>query len=183
MEDDVQLLPRRDRPWVFEELADLLPDDDQRYEVVDGNLVVTPPPSHLHQFVSLRIRDVLAAAAPPGWLAMMEFALPLGPDGRVPLVAVIRSDAPLRDRTKRYPVGPEWFGLVVEVVSARTAKTDRFFKPAEYAAAGIPFFWRVELDPDAQVQGYRLADGSYAEAEDLPAPWGSVLVDPTLLLP
>lgn len=179
----MQLLPSREAPWVFEELGDLLPEDGQRYEVVDGNLVVTPPPAQLHQVVSLRLTQLLSVTCPPEWFAVMEFALPLGTDGRVPDVAVLRAGAPYRDLTRRYPVGPEWFGLVVEVVSPRTAKTDRFLKPAEYAAAGIRCFWRVELDPELAISGFRLVDGAYLAVPELPTPWGSLEVDLETLLP
>lgn len=171
------------RSWVFEQLPDLLPDDANRYEVVDGNLVMTPPPGQLHQHVAMAIAFALRAAAPAGWLVQHEFPLPLGSDGRVPDVAVIRADAPLRDTSRRYPVGPEWFGLVVEVVSPRSAKTDRFLKPAEYAAAGIPCFWRVELEPQLEVHGYRIHEGQYVEASALPVPWGSIELDVASLLP
>lgn len=34
-------------PWAFADLVEL-PDDGRRYEVVDGLLVVSPPPSQAH---------------------------------------------------------------------------------------------------------------------------------------
>lgn len=51
-------------PWTFDELA-TLPADGQRYEVVDGNLVVTPPPSQRHQLAGAALFTVLSAACPP----------------------------------------------------------------------------------------------------------------------
>jgi Uma2 family endonuclease len=94
----------------------------------------------------------------------------------------VRADAPLRDLSRRHPAGAEWFGLVVEVVSPRTRKTDRFLKPAEYAAAGIPCFWRVELEPEPVVHGFRLDAGRYEPTEALPVPWGRLEVDVAALL-
>lgn len=55
----------RPGPWTFDQLAEL-PDDGRRYEVVDGNLVVTPPPSHFHQLVSSVVADVLRSQCPRG---------------------------------------------------------------------------------------------------------------------
>lgn len=163
-------------PWRFEDLADL-PDDGRRYEVVDGNLVVTPPPSQYHQFVSNVLARQLMAASPGGWQAFVEFALPLGTDGRVPDLALVRADVPIT-RQRPYPVGPEHFGLVVEVVSPRTRKTDRFAKPGEYAEAGIPYFWRVELEPAVRVHGFCLVEGSYVEVDGAPpVPWGRLDLD------
>ena len=166
--------------WTFEELADL-PDDGQRYEVVDGNLLVTPPPSHVHQGVSAAIFSLLKGGCTPQWRVYYEFALPLGTDGRIPDLVVVRADAPI-SRSTPYPVGPEFFGLVVEVVSSRTRKTDRFTKPGEYAEAGIPLFWRVELEPEIEVFGFELRDGAYVPTAELLTPWGPITVDPGALL-
>jgi Uma2 family endonuclease len=52
--------------------------------------------------------------------------------------------------------------LVVEVVSPHTRARDRLGKPAEYAAAGIPFYWRVEQNP-IHIYAYRLAPGGIYE--------------------
>jgi len=41
--------------------------------------------------------------------------------------------------------------LAVEVVSPGSVTTDRITKPAQYAAAGIANFWRVETEPDELV--------------------------------
>lgn len=172
----------RPGPWTFDQLAEL-PDDGRRYEVVDGNLVVTPPPSHFHQLVSSVVAEVLRSQCPPQWRVYQEFALLLGTDGRVPDVAVVRADAPL-SRAEPYPVRPEFFGLVVEVVSARTRKTDRFTKPGEYAEAGIPIMWRIELEPVPHVLAFVLGENGYeAVSGRLPVPWGSVEVDLPALLP
>jgi Uma2 family endonuclease len=52
--------------------------------------------------------------------------------------------------------------LAVEVVSTHTRARDRISKPAEYATAGIPFYWRVEQHP-VHVFAYRLARGDSYE--------------------
>jgi len=70
------------------------------------------------------------------------------------------------------------------VISPSTRKTDLFAKPGEYAEAGIPLFWRVELDPDLVVHAFRLTAGAYAEVAVVsgaggivPVPWGEVYLD------
>lgn len=169
-------------PWRFDQLAGL-PDDGRRYEVVDGNLLVTQPPSQDHQVVGSRLRDQLAVDCPREWEVVQEYALPLGTDGRVPDLAVVRR-RPLGTDRALYPQGPEDFGLVVEVTSPSTRKADLFAKPGEYAAAGIALFWRVELDPALVIRAYRLGAGAYVEAAVAdgpgglcPVPWGDVPVD------
>ncbi|MFF5057209.1 Uma2 family endonuclease [Micromonospora sp. NPDC000663] len=46
----------------------------------------------------------------------------------------------------------------MEIVSPGTRRIDRFAKPGEYAAAGIPYYWRIEQDP-VHVCAYRIGDG------------------------
>lgn len=179
------VVPQHRGPWRFEELADL-PDDGRRYEVVDGTLVVTPPPGHLHQAVGAELFSQLDRQRPAGWRVAYEWPLPLGTDGRVPDLAVVRSDAPVRGPGP-YPVGPEHVGLVVEIVSSSSRKTDSFAKPGEYAEVGIPLFWRVETDPEVVVHAFRLVGGVYSDAVIVresgvvDVPWGRVTVDLTAL--
>ncbi len=59
--------------------------------------------------------------------------------------------------TDRSLLTPEDVVLAVEVVSPGIRRTDRFAKPGEYAAAGIPFYWRVEQDP-VHLYAYRRRD-------------------------
>ena len=40
--------------WTVD-MLDALPDDDQRYELIDGELFVTPAPAERHQFVVLKL--------------------------------------------------------------------------------------------------------------------------------
>lgn len=40
---------------------------------------------------------------------------------------------------------------------------DREIKPREYARAGIPHYWRVELRPRLEVHTFRLGDAGYLE--------------------
>lgn len=171
------------RPWRFEELPereDLL--EGYHYEVVDGNLIVSPPPSHRHQLAMSFLLQQLAAAAPPEWFVATDFALRLPEhDGRVPDLAVIRADA--GTDSWPYPYGPDAFGLVVEITSPSSRKTDLFAKPGDYAGIGIPIFWRVDLDAEPRLHAFVLRGTSYDEVAVLtsrglaPAPWGEVAVD------
>ncbi len=166
--------------WRFDELGDL-PDDERRYEVVDGLLVVSPPPTFWHQVVSAALLRQLSAQAPPGWRVLFELGLPMGSDGRVPDLSVVSARAPTGAGA---PLpGPEHVGLVVEVVSPSSRKTDRFAKPGEYAEAGIPLFWRVETEPGLLIVAYGLRGGAYEQVGTVdgagvaPAPWEPVQLD------
>jgi Uma2 family endonuclease len=61
---------------------------------------------------------------------------------------------------------PDQVVVVVEVVSPGTRRRDRLEKPADYAAAGVTYYWRVEQDP-VHVYAYELGpDGIYQPAAD-----------------
>lgn len=73
-----------DRPLDLEDLL-ATPDDGNRYEVLDGALVMTPPPGTRHQQVVVELAVLLRAAARP--LGLQTFVAPvawrIGP-GSVP---------------------------------------------------------------------------------------------------
>ena len=72
--------------------------------------------------------------------------------------------------------------MLVEVVSPRSRTADRFSKPGEYAAVGVPVFWRLETEPVLALHAHELVDGSYVEHSVItgtgpaPVPWGEVVI-------
>lgn len=148
------------REWVFDDLV-RLPHDGRRWEVVDGRLVGMSPATRLHEKVSQALRDQLQRQLPAGWEAVHEFGLRLGTDGRVPDFGVVRADVPFDASEVGTPA--DQAVLLGEVVSRGTRKTDRFFKPIEYAQAGAPHYWRVETEPKLFVVVHDLVDGVYQE--------------------
>ncbi len=162
-------------PWSLDDLVEI-DDEVHRFEVVDGSLVVSPPPVAFHQAVGRRLFRQLDRQAPPEWEAVYEEYVRFGTDGRQPDVALLRAGLPASSpRQAGYP--PDAFGLVVEVVSPTSRRRDRVHKMVEYAEAGIPYYWLVELEPDVEVIALELAGGSYREVArlrqgvgDLPGP-------------
>lgn len=147
-------------PWTLEDLEPY--DDDQhRYEIVDGALVVNPPPTNFHQAVGREIFLALDRQVPPEWKAAYETTVRLGSSARVPDVALLKAGTPALRGALGYE--PSAFGLVIEVVSPSTKSTDRVLKPTEYAAAGIAWYWRVEIDPVVEVHAFELVEGAYVE--------------------
>ena len=163
-------------PWTFAELESL-PDDGQRYEVVDGALLVSPAPTHWHQAVARRLFLQLHEQCPADWEVTYEVSFQVGTDGRVPDLAVVRAGIPVRPRAVAYQPGD--FGLLVEVVSPTSTGMDRVLKPVEYARAGVPFYWLVETEPTVEVVAFQLVEGAYVERARLgsgtgvlPGPFG-----------
>jgi Uma2 family endonuclease len=81
-----------DQVFTVEDLEDM-PDDEFRYELDDGVLIVSPAPPNLHQLAVTRLSVLLSTACPA------EFMVLTGPgvnitrfQHRVPDVAVIRAE-------------------------------------------------------------------------------------------
>ncbi|MFF5172192.1 Uma2 family endonuclease [Micromonospora sp. NPDC000089] len=137
-------------------LEDLLalPDDAPRVELVDGVIQVTPSPTLGHQNISSLLWMFLRSHAPARLSAAQAVAVGLSSNtSRQPDVLLHRTGVPLRDSM----LTAEDVVLAVEIVSPGTRRIDRFAKPGEYAAAGIPFYWRIEQDP-VHLYAYRIGD-------------------------
>ncbi|MEV4482352.1 Uma2 family endonuclease [Micromonospora coxensis] len=137
-------------------LEDLLrlPDDAPRVELVDGIIQVTPSPTLGHQDIAFLMRLWLHTHAPQHLRATQDVGVEIAPNtSRRPDVLLCRAEVP----SDASLVKAADVVLAVEVVSPGTRRTDRFAKPGEYAAAGIPYYWRVEQDP-VHVYAYRRGD-------------------------
>ncbi|MEH1013229.1 Uma2 family endonuclease [Micromonospora sp. CPCC 206060] len=129
-----------------------LPHDVPRVELVDGVIQVTPSPTLGHQSVSFLLTRWLVQHAPAGLRAAQAVGVALSANSsRQPDVLLHRAGVAM----DRAYLSPGDVVLAVEIVSPGTRRTDRFTKPGEYAAAGIPYYWRIELDP-VHVYAYRL---------------------------
>lgn len=159
-------------PWTADDV-EALPDqgDHARFEVYDGGvLVVSPAPGIAHQRASYWLHRALAEAAAAAGvdaevLEAVNVALP-GGKLLVPDVVVVAADAAAR-ATVRIPC--EAVLAVVEVVSPSTVSMDRAIKPAMYAEAGIPIYWRVELQDAPRVVVCSLSRGRYVTRATLTA--------------
>ncbi|QIZ39248.1 Uma2 family endonuclease [Saccharopolyspora sp. ASAGF58] len=116
----------------------------RRIEIVDGAIVVTPAPRRSHQIIARRLANELELAAGPELTVATDVDLRLRDVpllNRRPDVVVYDSALP-EDADLR----PQHCLLVVEVMSPGSVTADQTDKPAEYAAAGIEHFWRIERD-------------------------------------
>jgi Uma2 family endonuclease len=112
-------------------------------EIVDGMVVVSPGASKRNNRLARILANALDASAGPDWNADTDFDVRLQDvplTSRRPDVIVYRADT--IDVT---PTRPEHVLLAAEIVSPGSETTDRIVKLDQYARAGIPFYWRVEL--------------------------------------
>jgi len=156
-------IPVHTGPWTEADLL-VLPDDGQRHELVEGSLVVSPPPAGRHQGVASRLLRRLADQAPPNLEVVETLGVRIsGGSVLVPDLLVATRDALWSNESGI--LDPVAVLLVIEIVSPGSVTMDRRTKPALYAQAEIPSFWRVELEADLSVVTYRLDMGSYAAEE------------------
>ncbi|HEX6912032.1 MAG TPA: Uma2 family endonuclease [Longimicrobium sp.] len=147
------------RGWTYEEFA-RLPDDGNRYEVIAGDVYVTPAPGSIHQKVSARFFTELRVFATNQHrlgevlYAPLDVILDEAADYVQPDVVFLR-----RERgyllTRRGIEGPP--DLVVEILSPTTALQDRGIKRLRYAHFGVPEYWIVDTERH-RVEVYRLQD-------------------------
>ncbi len=129
--------------WTYHHYA-ALPDDGQRYEIIDGVLLMTPAPGIPHQKAAQHIFRYLATLVEDAGLGQVFIApvdVELSPTFLVqPDVIVILSAEAQKVTTNRIIGAPS---LVVEVSSPSTIGYDRREKQDAYARAGIPEYWIV----------------------------------------
>jgi len=139
-----------------------LPDDGNRYEIIDGVIYMTTAPSTFHQWIALQLVRRVAIPAEDQGLAYSFFApvgvLMPGCDPVQPDFVVVLSSKRAIIRDRRIRGVPD---LLVEILSRGNAPYDREVKLAAYARAGVPEY--AIVDPRARtLSHYQLdAHGAY----------------------
>ena len=124
-----------------------LPDDGNRYEVVDGQLLVTPSPSYAHQrAVGALLLELMLHARAHG----VGDALAAPADIELDTHGMVQPDVFVQGLVNGRPAMGWNAGapllLVVEVLSPGTAQADRTTKRRRFQRAGIPEYWIVDTD-------------------------------------
>ena len=126
-----------------------LPDDGKRYELVRGEVHVTPSPTTKHQIVLYRLvtsLDVYLLKNPLGRLLFAPLDVRLSGETAVQPDLIFVSKAHAAIIQEDYIRGTP--DLVVEILSPSTTAHDRTTKLPLYAEAGVGEMWIV--DPQAK---------------------------------
>jgi Uma2 family endonuclease len=143
-------MPAAHTEWTVD-MLDALPDDGQRYEIIDGVLYVTPAPSDLHQYV---VGELFARLHE--YLRHSGIGHPIGSPSDVrredrsrnrvqPDIFVVRVTSRKRPS---YPFDLADLLLAVEVESASSSRDDYHTKRQLYLDARVPEYWVVS--PEAR---------------------------------
>ncbi len=133
---DVRALMREDRPW-------------PRYELIDGELIVTPAPRTPHQLAAFelcKVLDIYLERVPIGIAVMSPADLELR-SGTItqPDVFVIPAGCGIAGATAAWSDVSSLL-LAVEVLSPGSVRTDRIVKRDFYLANSVAEYWIVDVD-------------------------------------
>ncbi|MDQ2784290.1 MAG: Uma2 family endonuclease [Chloroflexota bacterium] len=137
------------------------PDDGNRYEIIDGEVSVSPPPITPHQWASGELTWFLGShvrARGLGHLFYAPFAVRLSPHDVLEPDVLFISEAKMSLVDRRGMDGvPD---LCIEIASPSTRKHDRTVKYERYAYFGVPEYWIVDADART-VEVFSLKDHIY----------------------
>lgn len=153
-------------PWphgllTLEDWDALPPYEGFRLELVEGVLTPMAAPRSWHQNTGTNLPYRTDEQLPHDLIALSGVAILLSdppPTVRIPDMIVTLTAA--------HEANPSRFDaadvrLVVEILSDGTRKVDRILKSAEYAEAGVPRYWILDIDGAVTLVSYLLVDGAY----------------------
>jgi Uma2 family endonuclease len=146
-----------------------LPNDGKRYEIIDGELFVTPSPRSLHQIVIANLhlelgrfvkdREMGRVLVAPLDVVLSRFDI-VEPD--LLFVSKSRSSTVTETNVQGAP------DLVVEVLARTTAEIDRTTKLKLYARNGVQEYWIIDpYGPSAEI--YRRQERGFEPVKTLGA--------------
>lgn len=169
------------RDWTLDELEALvaqLPEDGTRYELLDGELLVSPAPSTVHQRV---IRELVLRLLP--YVDLVGYEVLFAPTGvregrRTELQPNILALPLVAGPPTHYIHGVGLLTLTVEVLSPSTIRNDRYKKRPAFQRRGVAECWLVDSfsrvverwrpgDAEPEVLDVRLAWQPNADVEPL----------------
>ncbi|MEV0805932.1 Uma2 family endonuclease [Micromonospora sp. NPDC050200] len=147
-----------DGPWTEEEYL-ALGETQQRVELFDGSLHVTPAPTPRHQNISGELRVAFRTPARDAGLHVLEAVNVRLRPGRIPIPDLVITGPIDFDEVN---VEASDVRMVCEIISPSNAATDKVLKMHYYAAAGIEWYLLVEQE-NATLHLYRRHGRHYKE--------------------
>jgi Uma2 family endonuclease len=139
-------------------------DDRNRWELQEGNLVMSPSPTPRHMVAAAELYFQLRSQLPANLRAVPDVDLDVqlapadqpGTARRPDLVVVEQAEF---DRVAQDGglLRASYTALVVEIVSPGSRRTDNLVKRGEYADAGIPAYWIIDVEAPISLVACHLA--------------------------
>jgi Uma2 family endonuclease len=153
-----------ERLLTIAEYAELPEDDQHRWELQEGIMVVSPSPAPRHMIVMAGLIVQLTGQLPADLQIIPDVDIDLelvppdepGSSRRPDLIVVDRTGIDRVDRDGGLIRASE-VRLIVEIVSPGSKRKDNVVKRGEYADAGIPHYWIIDTDPPLSLLNCHLA--------------------------
>lgn len=145
------IIPQKER-WTYEDYLQLIPPDSFGFEILSGELIVSPSPNRRHQRTVLslgRILDVHVNTQNLGEIFVAPFDVVLDADPSVsenivqPDLMFISKDRLNIITDDNIRGAPD---LVIEVLSDSTARYDRVEKMQAYIEFGVKEYWIIDAN-------------------------------------
>ena len=153
------VLEKQAKRWTYEEYYRL--NDDQRYEIIDGNLLMAPSPDSWHQDWSrklFRLMDQFVTRNKLGEVYYAPFDVVLDSDNTVQPDLIFVSSANLGIIKQRAIFGTP--DLLVELISPSSVRRDRYDKKDLYARFGVKEYW-IGDPANKSLEILTLKEGNY----------------------
>jgi Uma2 family endonuclease len=137
------------RPLTYDDLQRMRETRDERLELIDGELFVTPSPSPMHQDISGNLYTlfrnvVFESGRGRAYYAPLDVRLDENTVVQPDLIIILSDRSPVLTSARVEGVP----SLAVEIISPSTSAYDRVTKRDVYARSSVPEYWLV--DPDAK---------------------------------
>lgn len=154
-----------------------LPDDGKRYEIINGDLYMSPSPNIPHQKIIINLAAIIHGYVRKHKLGTVLVAptdvLLSNHDIVEPDILFVSKENQSIITHKHIKGTPD---LITEVLSPSTSRRDLRLKRDLYARSSVPFYWI--LDPDGpRVIELQLMDGEYAVVRELE---GDAIFEPVI---
>ncbi|MCT9929314.1 Uma2 family endonuclease [Planotetraspora sp. A-T 1434] len=173
-------LHRIDHPWTRRDTCEL--PEGFRYEIEDGNLLVSASPALKHLCVAYRLMRILDDAAEEAGLDLIsvgpvDVAVPGFFEGyRSPDLATIPGK--LAEGNYELLTGDDVL-IATEITSKDAITRDMITKRQVYASIGIPFYWVVRLDEaEPRLIVFKLVEGEYRQIHSVRAGEPATISEP-----
>ena len=144
-------------------------------ELVEGRVFVTPSPAHRHNRGTFQIGMQLEPQLPAGHAVVMDIDVDLELAAaqepgfcRRPDLVVVRHEAAARVDRDGGVLRASEIVLALETVSPGSQRMDRVVKRSEYADAGIPHYWILDVtEPVSLVACHLAGEFGYADGGEV----------------
>ena len=145
------IIPQKER-WTYQDYLQIIPPDSFGFEILRGELIVSPSPNRRHQRTVLslgRILDVHVNTQNLGEIFVAPFDVVLDADSSVSenivqpdlmFVSKDRLNIITEDNIRGAP------DLMVEILSASSIRRDRVDKMKIYAEFGVKEYWIIDTE-------------------------------------